>query len=452
MRIGRMAAVLGLLLATAGSARADDDGDIGFDPRLVYDIPVDGAPALGPADAPVTIVEYSDFYCRYCRRAAATLADLQLLYGDKLRLVYHHNLLDPEDGSLPAEASLAARAQGRFWPFHDRLFAADAAPSREVMEGYARELGLDLARFRRDLDGHRHLGELRDELIAAARLGVSGTPMFFINGRPLSGAQPIGVFVDTIDRELAAADAVVASGVAPAEVYRHITASGSSTAGPLSDDADEIGPSELDPSRTYAVGLGLPSQRRGADDALVTVVEFSDFRCGYCARVEPTLAALRRKYGADLRLVQRFFPLGGSAESRFIAEAALAAGDQGKFWDYHDRLFAADQLDRATLERIAGDLGLDVARLSAALDQRRFMATVARDAAEGSRLGVRGTPTFFINGVPFIGAQPPAAFEQAIDAELAKARALVKRGVPRAEVYDTLTHGRAGTAVGPSGR
>jgi len=99
----------------------------------------------------------------------------------------------------------------------------------------------------------------------------------------------------------------------------------------------------------------------------------------------------------------------------------MAANEQGKFWEYHDKLFANQQaLDRSSLERYAQEVGLDMGRFRSALDSNKFEAQISADAAEGSRLGASGTPTFYINGRQLVGAQPYASFKQIIDEELSK--------------------------------
>jgi protein-disulfide isomerase len=429
----------------AGADGAQVGGEAAFDASATYRVPAAGAPARGPDDAVVTLVEYSDFNCRYCRRASETVAELQRLYPRELRVIYRHSLLDPEDGTLAAEAASAAAAQGRFWAFHDRVFAERGAIDRAALESCAREVGLDMARFRRDLDGGRFRSAVREEDRVAAQLGVSATPAFFINGRPLIGSHSLGMFIAVIEEERAQAEALLARGVARGALYDQVTAGGLHRAGPIKAGADQPAEPALDQTAIYPVGLGPTEQRLGDDDALVTIVEFGDYRCGYCARVNPVLGELLQQYGGDLRIVYRHLPLAGNPESHRLAEAAAAAGEQGRFWDMHIRLFATGgRLDRPEIEALAAGLGLDASRFRAALDRRRFAAQVSADAAEGARLGITGTPTFFVNGTPIIGAAPADMFRGIIDKKLTEARALVSRGVPRAEVYRRVTERKRG--------
>jgi protein-disulfide isomerase len=157
----------------------------------------------------------------------------------------------------------------------------------------------------------------------------------------------------------------------------------------------------------------------GRDDAPVTLVVFCDFECPFCARALRTLDKLEERYGSSLRIAFKNLPLPMHELARPAARAALAAAEQGRFWDYHDALFAGQRdLDDEAYERHAAALGLDMRRFRAALADERTARHVDADAEEAARLGVRGTPTFFVNGRKVMGAQPVATFSSLIDAEL----------------------------------
>jgi protein-disulfide isomerase len=449
--VSAVPALVACLLVSAPWARAQQPR--AFDPALAYRVPIDDTPARGPADALITIVELSDFGCPYCGRAQATLAELERLYPGQLRIAYRHNPLDIEDASLAAEASMAAAAQGQFWPMHDRLYAAGGRVTRAQVEDFALALGLDLARFRRDLDQRRHLPRIRADADLAHDLGAYSTPTFFVNGRPLLGAQPLRAFVQVVEEELARARALLARGTPRTRVYQTILAGArprgepagagqpDPAAGPAAGPAATPG-RELDPARVYRVGLGLPGHVAGPDTALLTVIVFSDFQCVYCARLQPALQALRHEYGDRVRLVLRHLPLSFHPRAQLAAEAAVAAAMQGKLWDFHDRVFAAPgQLTRADLERHAQAIGLDMEAFRAALDDRRYFDLVAADAAAAGALGVRGTPTMFVNGTPVAGSAGFALLQQAIfEPRLAAAQALIDRGVAPADLYRTILH------------
>ncbi|MGH7146850.1 MAG: thioredoxin domain-containing protein [Nitrospiraceae bacterium] len=161
---------------------------------------------------------------------------------------------------------------------------------------------------------------------------------------------------------------------------------------------------------------------RGEKDAVVTVVEFSDFHCPFCKRVQPTLSQLLDRYPGKVKLAFRDFPLGQlHPQASRAAEAARCAQDQGKFWEYHDVLFAqAPKAAEDDLNHYGEQVGLDSKEFTNCLFQSIHHEAVQRDLDEGSRLGVEGTPAFFINGRFLSGAQPLEEFVRMIDEELAR--------------------------------
>ncbi|MGE5124909.1 MAG: thioredoxin domain-containing protein [Betaproteobacteria bacterium] len=173
---------------------------------------------------------------------------------------------------------------------------------------------------------------------------------------------------------------------------------------------------------------------RGNPKAPVTVVEFSDFQCPYCVRARPTVARVREAYGDKLRWVFRHFPLSFHQYAEKAGEAAACAGDQGRFWEMHDRLWANHaKLEVPDLKAYAAALGLDPAAFDRCLDSGRHAGLVDRDLQAGASYGVSGTPAFFVNGRPLIGAQPFEAFQQVIDDELRRAGVAAAGGAPGAQ-------------------
>jgi protein-disulfide isomerase len=161
-------------------------------------------PSKGPAKAPVTIVEFSDFECPYCGRAEAVVSQVLATYGDKVRLVYRDYPL-PMHPSAPkaAEAAHCAADQGKYWEMHGKLFANQRGLAVEALKGYAGELGLDSAKFGACLDSGEKAKVVEAHRKAGDEAGVSGTPAFFVNGVLLSGAQPFEAFKQLVDAELA---------------------------------------------------------------------------------------------------------------------------------------------------------------------------------------------------------------------------------------------------------
>jgi protein-disulfide isomerase len=158
---------------------------------------------------------------------------------------------------------------------------------------------------------------------------------------------------------------------------------------------------------------GAPS--RGPAQASITIVEFADYQCPFCVRAEASIQAVEQAHPGDVRLVFKNLPLPMHEHAHILAKAALAANEQGRFWEMHNRLFAlTGAADRPVLDRLAKDVGLDLRKFDRDLDDPSLDARVDADAADAAKMEVRGTPTFFVNGRRIKGAQPPAVFEQAI--------------------------------------
>jgi protein-disulfide isomerase len=175
-----------------------------------------------------------------------------------------------------------------------------------------------------------------------------------------------------------------------------------------------------DPNQRFVVDTeGDPA--RGRDDAPVTIVEFADFRCSYCARFhEQTLTPILEAFGDNVRFVYRDYPILGP-DSVTAALAGECAADQGKFWEFHDLVYANQgDLSLEAFTTYATDLGMDVEAFTACIDAEETTAKVQRDYSDGQQLGVSGTPTFFINGRILVGAQPYDVFADYIEQELAQ--------------------------------
>ena len=176
----------------------------------------------------------------------------------------------------------------------------------------------------------------------------------------------------------------------------------------------------LDPPRLSADLSGAPF--RGPEDAPVTIVEFSDFQCPFCRRVQPTLTKLQETYGDKLRWSFKDLPLVSiHPEAVKAAEAARCAGDQGKFWEYRAAMFESNEVNRGVFDRTAEEIELDEEKFAECLDSDRYTEAVKTDLREAESMGLNGTPAFLINGVLLSGAQPYERFETVIERELEKA-------------------------------
>jgi protein-disulfide isomerase len=194
------------------------------------------------------------------------------------------------------------------------------------------------------------------------------------------------------------------------------------------------------------VPVGPDDPVRGARDALVTLVVFSDFECPFCKRATPVLEKLLADLPEDVRLVWKDLPLPMHAHAENAAELARAArarqGDAG-FWKAHDLLYAAqDRLGEPAFRRICAELGLVWAPTWASIREARYGATIQADVALSDRVLVEATPTTFINGMKLVGALPYERTRAVVDAELGKAQKLLAAGTPRGGIYAAImAHG-----------
>lgn len=359
------------------------------------------APVLGNADAPVTIVEFTDFQCPFCSRANKTLHELLAANPDKVRIVFRHYPLPFHDkAKLAHQAAEAAKAQGKFWEYYDKLFDNQNALDRDSLIKHAKDLGLDEAKFVADMDSPATVAVVEADLKAGSDAGVRGTPHFFFNGTLLSGAQPLPAFQGALNKELEAAQPYIAKGLKGDALYEQV----------IKDNK---------PAPLVVDIAGSPF--KGAADAPVTIVQFSDFQCPFCSRVEGTIDQLMADpaYAGKIKVVFKQLPLPFHDKAQKAAEAALFANANGKFWEMHKKMFDNQSaLDIESLKKYATEIGLDAAALEAALNSDQYKAAVEADAAAAAGVKLSGTPSFIINGVSLVGAQPIEKFKAAIDAAL----------------------------------
>ena len=188
---------------SAVEAAMAGDRPSGPDPARIYTVNTQGAPTKGPDNAAVTIVEFSDFECPFCAKVVPTMKKIEETYKDRVRIVWKHLPLSiHEDARGAALAAEVARKQGKFWEFHDRLFANQDKLRPEDLKAHAKDLELDMARFEADMQKAEEKRRIDADVAEAKRLGLSGTPGFFVNGRFVYGAQPYETFAKLIDEEI----------------------------------------------------------------------------------------------------------------------------------------------------------------------------------------------------------------------------------------------------------
>jgi protein-disulfide isomerase len=236
--------------------------------------------------------------------------------------------------------------------------------------------------------------KIQQDQAQAVRVGASATPFFFINGRSVRGAQPITAFQAIIDQELA-------GNMAPTKWV-------ASAAAPASRRPVE------DPNKIYKVDMAN-SISRGPSDAPITLVEITAFQCGFCKRSQATIQQIMDTYPGKVRHVVMYKPL----RAPTAAIASLAADRQGKYWEYRKLLFDNSRaMTDQNLQIWAQQLGMDIEKFAKDRVDPALAQFIQNNSRQASSLGVRGTPTFFINGKKLVGAQPFAAFQRLIDQQL----------------------------------
>ena len=403
----------------------------------VYRLPVEDSPARGSADALVTLVEFSDYQCPYCRQGHATVSQVEKKYAGKIRLVMKQfPLVSLHPQAMPAaKAAVAAGLQGRYWEMHDRLFASPQLDP-DTLERYAKEIGLDVDRWKRDQADPKVAAIIQRDMDLATNVNVSGTPAFFVNGRRLPVAPPRWTpSAASSTRSWPRPRPWSAGACRPRRCTRRSRRSRS----PRRFRRRWSRRSMPRPTRR-------PSARRWRRSPSWSGATSS-------ARTAPgrprSSTRSARRTPKDVRFVFRHFPLPMHPDAPLAARAAVAAQAQGKFWQMHDWMFAHQrELDRASLEKAAASLGMDLAKFRAALDNAATESRVQADAQAAQTVGVSATPTFFVNGREHVGGWPTVdAVKAEIDKEIARADKLLSSGVKPADLYGRLV----ADSAGPSG-
>ena len=369
-------------------------------PRSV--VPIGDLPQFGAPDALVTIVEFTDYECPYCRKAEATMRELATRHGEDVRFAVAENPL-PMHAHAKKAALLALGTGARFESAHHELF--DRSSDDSTLDAFASSYAI--ARPTEDAADPPHVSLARAAKLARD-LRVRGTPTFFVNGVRIVGAQPIATFEKTIDEELAHARALVAAGTARRDMYDAVLAEAQRNPAPLPSDEDVDGPD--DPAAAVKAGGAL---YLGSASAPHTILLFTDFECPYCAKLEARLRGLVARR-SDVKVLLRHLPLPMHANASIAARAAIAAENQGALDRYAGRLFG-QAFDRAALVALAVELGLDRARFERDFDDPATVARLADDDRLAHALGVSGTPTSFVDGRRVRGAQPDEVFVEALD-------------------------------------
>lgn len=375
---------------------------------------------LGNPDAPVTVVEFSDYQCPFClRNFQETFPQLKAEFIDTGRVFYVFKdfpiaSLHPLAYRLH-EAALCAGETGEsvaYWQAHDLFFSKSEtfklnslAEMDAAIQAEFELAGLPTEGLSECLQSSRHTTTVQAGIAEGQSLGVTGTPTFFINGYPIVGARPYQVLQQAITlAEEGRLAAEFAANTAP------------TSAPPAQPAQPAVVPLSDEPAK-------------GDPNAPVTIVEYSDYQCPFCLRhFNNTMPSLQQYIDAgQVRYVFKDFPIHSihpqAQKAHEAARCARELGGDEAYWTMHDLLFSNQEAwaqtslpeHVAVLKSLAGEAGLPQAEFDACLDSGKYDDAVNAEVQEGIQLGVRGTPTFFINGQLLSGAQPFSVFQQAIE-------------------------------------
>jgi protein-disulfide isomerase len=345
------------------------------------------APAAAPATAyddadaaaQVDVVLYSDFQCPYCAQFASPFRELQAngIAGMKTNVQFKHFPLSIHaNAQIAHRAALAARAQGKFWEMHDLLFANQQRVARDDLLGYAKKLGLDLARFEKDLDSEQAQQAIASDMAEGNAIGVTGTPSYTIGGKLYSGTRPYAQL-----KELVTGDRLRLRALAE-----------------VPDTALSRGPA------------GAP----------VVLELFADLQSPVTKTALGVVNDLMRRYPDRVRLQFRNFPLSFHPQAAVAHEAAMTAAREGRFWEFAAYVLDhQDTLREQDLIAFAGRLGIDSAAFAQTLGDHRYAPRVEADLRAGQQRGLRGSPVTIVNGKRFDGVPSAKALIESVDAALA---------------------------------
>ena len=373
----------------------------------------------GPQDAPVTIINFSDFQCPFSKRNVDMMEGVLKRYNGKVRYVFKHFPLSFHKWAKPASlAAIAAQNQGKFWEYYAKLYSDVKNINEETIVAYAKDLKLDMDKFNADRTSAETAAKIQADIAQGTLFGVRGTPTLFVNGVRIVGANNAKL-EDAIVKQLVVGEQLKAKGVK--DPYSEIVKNGRTKFIPPKREPPAVS------QDVCKVEIPAHAPIWGAEDALVTIVLFDDFECPFCSRLYNTYEQLKKDYDGKIRIAFVNLPLGFHKKAREAAYAGVAAHRQGKFWEVYSFLFTRQKEWNKTenfkewLESQKAELPVDWEQFKKDMESKNTEDIVAEDLKTANSIGLRGTPASFINGRFISGALPIESFKKVIDEELQKA-------------------------------
>ena len=398
--------------------------------KEIYNVAVGDAIFRGPEDAPVTIINFSDFQCPFSKRSVDYMESAMKRYNGKIRYVFKHFPLSFHKMAKPAShAAVAARNQGKFWEYYAKVYNDVKNVTEENLVAYAKELKLDMDRFNADRTSAETAAKVQEDITQGSLFGVRGTPTLFINGEMIVGANN-SKMEDAIIRHIEAGEQLKAKGIK--NPYEEIVKEGKTKFVPPKREPPAVS------QDVYKVEIPAHAPVWGAGDALVTIVLFDDFECPFCSRLYATYEQLKKDYDGKIRIAFLNLPLGFHKKAKDAAYLGAAAQKEGRFWEMYSFLFTKQKEwshvpdFKDWLESHKAELPADWETLKKEMESKNIENLVAEDIRTATSLGLRGTPASFVNGRFVSGALPVEAFKKVIDEEIKKAE---EKGLKGDELY-----------------
>ena len=408
---------------TVESEPAADDG---AKKEAVYNVSIGTSIFRGPKDAPVTVVNFSDFQCPFSKRSIDLMESVMKRYDGRVRYVFKHFPLSFHKMAKPASyAAVAAQNQGKFWEYYTKLYSDVKNISEETIVAYAKELKLDMDKFNADRVSPETAAKVQADISQGTLFGVRGTPTMFINGVRIVGANSAKI-EEVVAQQIVVGEQLKAKGVK--EPYSEIVKNGLTKFIPPKREPPAVS------HDVYKIEIPAHAPVWGDKDALVTLVLFDDFECPFCSRLYGTYEQLKKDYEGKIRIAFVNLPLGFHKKAKDAACLAAAAHKQGKFWEMYSFLFTRQKewshaLDFKTwLGEHAAELPADWETLKKDMESRSILNLVEEDIKSAASRGLRATPASFVNGRFISGALPIDSFKKVIDEELKKAEGQPLKG------------------------
>jgi protein-disulfide isomerase len=357
---------------------------------------------MGSDNAPVKVVILTGFGCQACTDFWNDAKRAYDEYKGKVQFRFKHKIIPPQhpDSVEASEAAACAGKQGKFWPFHNKLMDNPFNIGRSALDQYAKETKVRMRKWKKCMKKHEAYGMLTRDSVIANETGSHSFPNVLANGVRIGKPKNYESLKALIEKMIPRAEAMIKSGTKPRDVYDRSIASG------------KFFPQTEGRRISFKTS---DSPTFGPKSAKVEVVVYEDFQCPFCSKLAPNLKLFAKMNPGKVKIVYKHMPLISiHTEAQLASEASMEAHAQGKFWEYHDKLYENQQaLKKNDLISYAQAVGLNMPRFQDALQSRKHKAFVDADSQEGQRAGITGTPSVFINGLKYAGPRgyPPAGLD-----------------------------------------